>query len=60
MRRNRYGMPAMKCQVPRSRPAAWTRISTSSAVIVGRSISAMRELMATSIFLDIVSSPLIT
>ena len=38
--RSRYGLPAIMCQVPRSRPAACTRTSTSSSATSGLAISA--------------------
>ena len=37
--RSRYGLPVIRCQVPRSRPAACTRTSTSLSAISGRAIS---------------------
>ena len=43
MTRIRYGVPVIRCQVPRSRPAACTRSSTSWSAISGRSIRADAE-----------------
>ena len=46
MIRIRYGVPVIRCHVPRSRPAACTRTSTSLSAISGRSICAERSTSA--------------
>ena len=46
MIRIRYGWPAMRCHVPRSRPAAATFTSTSSSAMSGRATSASRSTSA--------------
>lgn len=46
LRRSRYGRPVIRCHVPRSRPAACTRRSTSLSATSGRLIGARRKTSA--------------